>query len=233
MNKLIKTGFVILALSFGAATQAVAQIKPKESEKKTTTKPGSKTNKTSKSKESTTDSYFNEKGGFKHRLWYGGSGTFNYSAVQGLGQLTVGATPMVGYKIWKGWSAGPRLGGTLMNFKGYSSSNKVLTTNAFLISGGAFTRYKLLPSIFVHAEYEFNYAKVPDIDQNTGLITVDAAGDVIKYSGNWQGHYLGAGYNSSGGGDFGYEILALYDFNIPKESIQSPISFRFGLTYKF
>src|SRR5690349_9643560 len=56
------------------------------------------------------DKYFDESGGFKHRLWYGGGFNLGYQGGSDYSIFNIGITPMIGYKIIPRVSFRPRLG---------------------------------------------------------------------------------------------------------------------------
>ena len=45
--------------------------------------------------------------------------------------------------------------------------------------------------------------------------------------------YVGLGYSSRGGGPWGFEVLLMYNFNQPSNTIESPLDYRAGVTYNF
>lgn len=180
-----------------------------------------------KKKKSATDEYFDESGGFKHRLWYGGSLILNFSG----DAFNIGITPMVGYKIFEQLSVGPRfkidyywqrfqnVGGGNIDFKS--------TTFGF----GAFTRAKFLGNFFGHVEYEYENREIPD-DSNGGIrADPNDPDEILTIRDDRTNFYLGAGYTS--GGQFAYEILLLYNLNHPDNSNLLPFDFRVGFTYNF
>ena len=63
----------------------------------------------SKKKRNSTEEYFDESGGFAHRLWYGGGFNLNFGGNGGSNQLLIGVSPMVGFKINDIFSLGPRV----------------------------------------------------------------------------------------------------------------------------
>jgi hypothetical protein len=215
MNKILRISFFAFAIFLLTDSSAFAQRRPSKKEKtdepadaekteETTTRP---TRKTSKS----TDKYFDETGGFKHRLWYGGGFNLGLSG----STFTIGITPMVGYKIIGDLSAGPRVGIVYnsFNFRGTRES----ATDYY---AGAFARYKFLGFLFLHAEY--GYASNAYVDGNTL--------NVVKL--NRSHPSLGGGYNS-GNGVFGYEIALLYDPTIADIPSLNPLDIRIGFTYNF
>lgn len=238
MKKILKISYLALALVFIGSLTLSAQIKP--SAKKKTDEPTeqtedskpSPTTKTTKKKTTSkkTDDYFDESGGFKHRLWYGGSFNFNLSGADGASYFVIGVTPMIGYKIIGGLSAGPRIGVNYTSIKSLNTRNQISSVGLTDFSLGAFTRYKAFQNFFVHGEYEYQSLQSAFGD-SYNRIQLDADGKPIKQRYDRTNYYGGIGYNS--GGIVGYEIMGLYNFNLPKDSFEQPYSIRFGLTYKF
>jgi hypothetical protein len=176
---------------------------------------GRKKKKKKKPKTEKTDDYFDESGGFVHRLWYGGMINFQIGG-DGFGNsnLLLGLSPMVGYKINDNFSFGPRL--TMNYFRTYyrGPDFKVMQWGI-----GGFGRAKFTPSLFAHVEYE--------------VLTLNEISDFGLDDGNSdENFYLGVGYNSAMGGGFGYEILGLYNF-IEEDETNVPIELRIGFTYNF
>ncbi len=178
-----------------------------------------------KKKSSKTDEYFDDSG-FANKLWYGGNFTFGLASDQFQSQFAIGLTPMVGYKLLGDYlSTGPRAGFVYNNFR-VKYGNNVYKSNLVSYTLGWFLRAKpfpnTLPNIFAHGEYEY---------ENTGIPYITNAGDTKIERYNFSNTYVGIGYNS--GGLLGYEIMGLYNLSLPSNSAASPITLRFGLTYKF
>lgn len=179
------------------------------------TKPSDvKTTRSSSTKRKSSDNYFDESGGFKHRLWYGGNFTLGFNGSTFGNQFQIGVTPMIGYKIVGGLSVGPRFGIVYNNISGAG-----FRENWIDYSVGGFTRYKFLQNFLVHAEYSY-------LSDVIGFDNVGAIRD------NRFSPLIGGGYNA-GNGSFGYEILLLYDISLPSTAPRSPFDIRFGFTYKF
>lgn len=245
MNTILKNGCLALLLVFSTTLTVSAQIKP--SKKKTTEqtdkpvetatppedsekKPTTSTQKKTTAKKN--DQYFDESGGFKHRLWYGGSFNLGFG---GDGQFyrtfTIGLTPMVGYKIIGGLSAGPRIGFNYTNLKVVDNANQATIVNLTDYTFGAFTRYKVFSNFFAHVEGDYYSSQIPGAANQPWIIIKDANGKPFTYRENNVNYYAGLGYNS--GGLLGYEIMALYNFSLPKSSLQNPLEMRVGFTYNF
>ena len=235
MKKILKISYLALALVLISSLTLSAQIKPsakkktdEPTEQQEDSKPSPSTKKKTTAKK--TDDYFDESGGFKHRLWYGGNFNLNFGGADGTSIFTIGVTPMIGYKIIGGLSVGPRIGVSYTNIKSYDTQNKISSVGLTDYSLGAFSRYKAFQNFFVHAEYEYQNQQSAFGDSNN-RIQLDADGKPIKAREDRQNYYAGIGYNS--GGIFGYEIMGLYNFNVPKTSLEQPFSLRIGFTYKF
>lgn len=167
-----------------------------------------------------TEEYFDESGGFKHKLWYGGGFNFNFSPIPtSLGNVNTmqfGVSPMVGYKVTDFLSVGPRVSVDYLEIFLEGTNPRYL-----LWSIGPFVRAKFSETIFAHVEYELQ-----------GVSELNDASSIFLLNNNGENFYIGAGYQSSGGGLFGYEILALYNLLEDNEA-NLPITFRIGFNYNF
>ena len=233
----MKNGILALLLVFATTFSVSAQIKP--SKKKTTTEQPTESEKTDtdtsikkKTSSKKTDQYFDESGGFKHRLWYGGSFNLNFDGDgQNYSLFTIGLTPMVGYKIIGGLSAGPRFGVNYSRLKIRDNACQYIGVNLTDYTAGAFTRFKAFKNFFVHAEADYYSAQIPGSSTSPWSVIKDVDGKPFRYRDNRTNYYAGIGYNS--GGLIGYEIMALYNFSVTKSSLQSPLDLRIGFTYNF
>lgn len=75
-------------------------------------------------------------------IYWGGSINIRYGRTSG-----IGVYPLVGYKITPQWSAGVRLG---YEFWWRSKFSETFTSHA--VSGSLFSRYRIIPQIYAHAE---------------------------------------------------------------------------------
>lgn len=205
MKKLIRISFLLmLALVIGIGT-ADAQNYGRKKKKKKKKKP--KTEKT--------DDYFDESGGFAHRLWYGGMVNFQIGTVgNGSSALLLGLSPMVGYKFTDYFSAGPRI--TFNYYEEYLPGDNFKLIELGL---GGFGRVKFSPTLFAHIEYE--------------VLSLNELSDFGLEESSQDNFYGGLGYNSAEGAGFGYEIMILYNFLEENRDTQVPIEFRVGFTYNF
>ena len=205
MKRIVQLSFLLLAILLCFNNDAFAQRKKK------------------KKKKSETDEYFDESGGFKHRLWYGGGFTLGFSGANNSSVFQLGVSPMVGYKITPDFSIGPRLSILYTYYRLEVFPGDVQSQDPLSFGFGAFSRYKVYQSFFAHVEYEF------ENEANFVLINGDLA--VLRREQN--NLFVGGGYNSSAGGPFGYEILLLYNLLLPENTVEVPFSFRIGFTYNF
>lgn len=164
---------------------------------------------------------------FIDHLWFGGQFTLQfYSTSLGNGVpgniFNFGISPMVGYKFTKWLSVGPRLEYVYVNGR-FDNVVNIWKLSSSTFGYGAFARAKFLGVLFSHLEYSRSQDIIGfNLDQNNKLLSVK----------EWNDHfYLGLGYNS--GDIWAYEFYLLYDFLASDETIDLPITFRFGLTYKF
>jgi len=65
-----------------------------------------------------------------------------------------------------------------------------------------------------------------------GISGLNSTSDSFQFNDNRENFYLGVGYQSSGGGLLGYEVMALYNF-LEQNQANIPITFRFGLNWNF
>lgn len=215
MKKLLLFSLLAMIFTMGFSDDAYAQRRGKKKKKKKTTR---------------TDEYFDESGGFKHRLWYGGGvnlsffsdrlGNSNYTG----NAFITGLSPMVGYKIFENLSVGPRFEFSLYRGKYQQfGQGEVLKVNAFNYGIGIFSRYKFLSQFFAHAEFQYQ-----SLEQGTGFI-VDNKLETTRVGREY--FYLGAGYST--GDIWAYEVSLLYDVLDGGGTTELPLSYRIGITYKF
>jgi hypothetical protein len=231
MNKLMKVGsaalFLMLMSNFDAAAQRrTSKTKTSDNTEQDSVPSPRKSTSVSKSRTSqSTDNYFDESGGFKHKLWYGAGGNLSFNGLQGGSIFSIGLNPMVGYKIIGGLSAGPRLGFTYTSIK---SSYLPTTIKLTEFSAGPFARFKFLKSFFVQAEHQWlsGYKE----DQGGQLLLDNSTGKPIRQGR--QSTFVGGGYNS-GMGVVGYEISFMYDVSLPADSYKQPYEIRIGFNYNF
>ncbi len=180
---------------------------------------------TAMAQRSDTDRYFDESQGFTHRLWYGGGVILNFLSTGAESAFTIGVSPLIGYKITDDFSVGPRFSLIYTNYRLQTGFDQVTAANLFDYGVGAFTRYKLFRSFFVHLEYGADNEEIV-----SGYNSIDdelVTSRVVRSNA-----YIGAGYND-GNGILGYDIYLLYNTLAPENNVRLPIEFRFGLTYNF
>lgn len=178
-----------------------------------------------KKKQTKTDQYFDDSGGFSHRLWYGGGFNLNFGGGFGVSQFNIGVSPMVGYKITDNFSVGPRVSVLYTDLRVRDFNNRVYRAGLVDWSVAAFTRYKFLDFLFAHVEYG-----VERISFTDGTVSGDKLVTGTRQQDNF---FIGAGYNSNSGGLWGFEISLLYNVLLPDNSPNTPFDIRFGVNYKF
>jgi len=161
--------------------------------------------------------------GFAGKLWYGGGFNLGFSGNNFVNLFQLGIAPMVGYKITPQWSIGPRVSFTYSYYSTRTLNGSPAAVQPINYAGGLFTRYKVLPSIFLHTEIEA--ASEAEVYRDVSQLIVERV-----YRENV---YLGVGYTSSNQGGLGYELLLLYNVNQPSNIIESPFDIRFGFNYRF
>jgi len=159
------------------------------------------------------------------RLFYGGNLILNFGSSNTYQEFNIGISPLIGFKIFPGFSAGPR--GTIIysniklrNQAGLPDAQESNITWAV----GAFARYRIIPQLFAHAEYELE--QVP-------FLFYDSSGDLVTQRVRRDNFYIGGGFYS--GGRVGVEILALYNvINTTNQFYnRSPFVIRFGVVAGF
>ena len=173
-----------------------------------------------------TDDYFDDGGNFKSKLWYGGSGVFvlNQATFQGqsYGIFAIGVRPQVGYKITPAFSLGPTVG------IAYRSQREAgIGFNAIQYGVGAFSRYRIIPAIFAHAEYYIDRVPIatgfqPD---NPSRLTTEHV--------TFNDFLVGLGYQSNNGSAWGQTIEVLYNVSNPPQNTLFPFELRVGINYNF
>lgn len=206
MKKTLPIGLAILALTLVGQVQLHAQSGKKKSSKN--------------------DEYFDDKGGFKQHLWYGGGFSLGFSGGNDISLFQIGVSPMVGYKLFGEFSMGPRVSFLYTNVRArnYFGGNEVDTANPVSWAAGAFARYKFLQFLFAHVEYEL---------ENEAYPVYGSSGDLEILRRQRNNAYVGLGYNGNSGGPWGFEILLIYNVNLPNDAIESPFDIRAGVTYNF
>lgn len=156
---------------------------------------------------------------FGDRIWWGGGFALGFSSFNSITTIQLGLSPMVGYKFTDRLSAGPRVSALMSYFSARTFTGPRDNKFAPTWAGGIFSRYKLISSLFAHAEYEL---------ENRAFVVQDVGGLIVNRN-NFNNIYIGGGYNSNGG-----EFLILYNLNtVSGFQRTSPFVFRFGFTQNF
>lgn len=178
-----------------------------------------------KKKKKGVDEYFDDRGSFTDRLWYGADFTLNFFSVPGGNAFNAGISPMVGYKITEQLSVGPRLE-ILYRGERYNQGNgEDLKFNSTNYGLGAFTRFKFLNAYYFHAEYQA-------LNNEFGT-SIDLVNNTIITQREWQDNFfVGGGYGSSGS-TVGFQVTVLWNLLEEFSSNTIPLYYRIGINYKF
>ncbi len=199
--------------------------KKKKKKKKPTTEKVERTRTSPDSKSSRETAKFTDK------LWYGGGANIGFDGNNALSLFNIGLTPMVGYKITEMFSVGPRIGFNYSYIKGTGTDFNIKKVQTFSPEYGAFARFKFLPFLFAHADFNRTTVEFPDFT-NQLLIRTDVDGNALTIKESANEINVGLGYTS--GDVLGYEILLLYDVLADNTAtLGLPFKFRFGFNYKF
>ncbi len=204
-----------------------AQIKQRKIPKET-----EKTEENS-SKKTQTDDYFDESGGFKHRLQY------MFHTNQGIFQIfgnsfSLRLDPSVGYKINK-WASAGLTGGIAYAYERVTNGTTTATMKATDYSFGAYGRIKLFNSFYFHTDYKLATYERPVYDGrgNVFLDPNDLSRILTQKQKGNQEWNVGAAYRS-GSASWGYEFMLLYDVNFKASDLKGvPIDLKIGFTYNF
>ncbi len=155
------------------------------------------------------------------RLWYGGGVSLGFTGNGGVNVFGFGLSPMVGYKIYGPFSAGPRVSLSYTSYKirGYKA------LNVFDTEAGIFLRAKVFRGFFLQGELAHEWGNDIGINSN---------GDLAKRKNEYDNQYLGAGYNF-GDGQTGSEIAIFYNLAAADDITgnRDPWDYRFGFTWRF
>lgn len=156
--------------------------------------------------------------GLASKLWYGGGVNIGFGGFNGFSSFNFGLSPMVGYKIVKNLSAGPRIAYDFTSLKERGVRSLVL--NSF--DAGAFVRFRVFRGLFLQGELS-----------NQWYQDLDAYGE--KYNDQRVNQRIGGGWNFGEPGGAGSEISILYNFKVANDinTYLNPVEYRFGFTWKF
>ena len=172
-----------------------------------------------------TDDYFDDSGNLTAKLWYGASGTFQISQFAGNGVLAIGIRPMVGYKITPAFSVGPTVGVSYV-----SQRTQGIGYNGVQYGAGAFTRYRIIPAIFAHAEYYVDRVPFP---VSPFELKPGSTNRLVTQYETFSDFLVGLGYQTGGGSSpLGQSIELLYNTTNPPEGI-FPFNIRISINYNF
>ncbi len=150
-------------------------------------------------------------GSWEDKIYFGGGGGFS----GGTDFISVSVSPLVGYKVTEQFSTGMQITYQYTKFGNFSASN---------YGGGPFALYAFSDKIFAYSQYE--YLNVQP------LVVGGGQADRLDFTS----FFVGLGYNEPLGGNFSFQITALYNLLYGDGSnspYQSPLQFRFGLVTGF
>jgi len=155
---------------------------------------------------------------FKDRIFVGGGLQLAFGNV-----TTIGASPIVGYRVTDKWSVG--VGGTYVYYREKFQGFPAYTTSIY--GGNVFTRYTVFKNLFAHAEFGVTNWEAPVIDLHGHYLGTRR---INSYS-----LPIGGGYAQPIGGNSFFEILALYDvlYSSSTSFSASPLTFRAGVNIGF
>jgi hypothetical protein len=164
---------------------------------------------------------------FRERLFTGGGVIINFGSTTTntnppipVSMLTLGASPILGYRITERLAAG--VGATYIYYREKAKGYPAYSTNIY--GGNVFSRYLVWKSLFVQAEYGFLNWEVQEI------VNFHYTGNLIRV--NTFSLPVGLGYQQPIGRNSFFEIMAMYDllyYQQPYQLNSSPFIFRAGV----
>jgi hypothetical protein len=155
------------------------------------------------------------------RWWYGAHVNLGFSASTFESVLGLGVSPMAGYKVTPVLSVGPRakLNYTYFRFRQFGGPE---TTGEGLVDYGlgAFVRANIYRGFFAQGEIGY---------ENNGQLTYNGS-DFFETRISGINAFIGAGYNSSSGGNVAYEVMLAYDLNLININTLDLLNYRVGFT---
>ncbi len=174
------------------------------------------------------DEYFDERDNLWVHMWYGaqiGQITFINS------QFAVAASPMAAYKFTDKLSAGliTKFSYSYQRLRGLPGVSSYQTLD---LSIGPIARYRVIPVLFLHAEYELTrFEHLPTDNFGNPQLIIEEGKILTDYT--VQPYlYVGLGYQSRGS-VWGYEISLQYNLLDSATHFRIPWDIRFGLNYNF
>ncbi len=153
-------------------------------------------------------------GDFVDHLWYGGNVGLGLSGGSYSSYFGIEFSPMVGYKIFPRFSVGPRIIFEYTHIRATTGLG-VDKFNLYSFGAGAFTRFKIIPELFIHGEVNI-------VEEQYLTTYYDKASEIRTHA------LLGLGYDAGIG-----EVMLLWDFLMPDNTVQLPLEFRLGFNINF
>lgn len=140
----------------------------------------------------TTTQHYVKKAPPSEKIYYGGGVGFNFWG----DYFRIAVEPMVGYKVTPKLSAGVKL---MYEYIKYSTASETTYNN---FGGSVFSRYRVIPQFFLHAEFAYYSYKYSTKVLNT---TIDSEREWVPFL------LLGAGYSQQIGPNIVAYAQALWD----------------------
>lgn len=153
------------------------------------------------------------------RWWYGSHINLGFSGSTFQSVFSIGLEPMVGYKLMPFLSVGPRAKMIYTNVRIKDFAGNVEGTGVFDYGLGAFIRPSIYRGFFAQGEIGY---------ENNGQVFLSNQLEVRRIDGI--NAYIGAGYNSSSGGNLAYEVMLAYDLNLLRINTLDLLNYRIGFT---
>ena len=156
------------------------------------------------------------------RWWYGAHVNLGFSASQFQSFLSVGVSPMMGYKVTPALSVGPRAKIIYNNYRVRDGFGNAIGKGILDLGLGAFTRVNVYQGFFAQGEFGYESNGYP---RTNGV-------DIFVDRLNGLNAYVGAGFNSGAGNGsrIAYEVMLAYDLNLLRANTLALLNYRFGFT---
>lgn len=153
------------------------------------------------------------------RWWYGSHVNLGFSANTFQSVFSIGLEPMAGYKVLPFLSVGPRAKMIYTNLRVRDFAGNTEGVGVMDYGLGGFVRGSVFRGFFAQGELGY---------ENVGQVFLSNRLEVQRVAGI--NAYVGAGYNSSSGGNMAYEVMLAYDLNLLRVNTLDLLNYRIGFT---
>ncbi len=158
-----------------------------------------------------------ESSSFKDKTWYGSHVALGFTASSARSDISLGLAPMMGYRIFKPISVGPRASLLYQHTRFRNFNGDVVEKFNSVDKGiGAFIRAEVYRQYFIQAELMYESIDIPVF-----------GGENQKING--MNSYIGVGMNA-GGQNPSVDLMLTYDLNLQAINKLNLINVRFGFT---